>query len=97
MHYVYLLRSQKDPSQTYGYTNDLKSRLNKHNTGGSIHTSKFIPWELENYFAFSDKGKALHFEKYLKSHSGKAFVVFRGQYESAGKNQYEVVDESSIQ
>lgn len=75
MHYVYLLRSQKAPSQTYvGYTNDLKNRLNKHNKGDSIHTSKFIPWKLETYLAFSSKQKAIDFERYLKTGSGKAFA-----------------------
>jgi putative endonuclease len=29
---------------------------------------------LVTYLAFSDKAKALSFEKYLKSHSGKAFA-----------------------
>jgi len=44
MHYVYLLRSIKFPDQTYtGLTDDLKSRLEKHNQGGSPHTAKFKP------------------------------------------------------
>ncbi|MDX2095626.1 MAG: GIY-YIG nuclease family protein, partial [Alphaproteobacteria bacterium] len=32
------------------------------------------PWELVWYCAFPDKYKALEFEKYLKSHSGRAFA-----------------------
>ncbi|VGO17499.1 hypothetical protein PDESU_06095 [Pontiella desulfatans] len=44
MHYVYLIRSIANPGQTYiGLTDDLKSRLNKHNEGGSPHTSKYKP------------------------------------------------------
>ena len=75
MHYVYLLRSIPDPYQTYiGYTEDLKTRLSAHNHGQSPHTSKFKPWEIITYIAFKDKSKALAFEKYLKSHSGKAFA-----------------------
>jgi hypothetical protein len=31
------------------------------------------PWVIETYLAFSDKKQALEFEKYLRSHSGKAF------------------------
>jgi hypothetical protein len=41
--------------------------------GKSAHTAKFKPWKLVWYCAFPDKLKALAFEKYLKSHSGRAF------------------------
>ena len=75
MYYVYLLRSIKHPNQIYiGYTKDLKKRFASHNNGQSPHTSKFKPWELVFYTAFRDREKALSFEKYLKSHSGKAFA-----------------------
>ncbi len=74
MYYVYLLRSQLSPDKTYvGFTKDLKTRFAAHNNGQSPHTSKFKPWELISYTAFHDRQKALSFEKYLKSHSGKAF------------------------
>ncbi|MCF7792028.1 MAG: GIY-YIG nuclease family protein [Victivallales bacterium] len=76
MYYVYILKSNVDNSSTYvGYTSDLKSRLTKHNEGGCPHTSKYKPWKLIWYCAFHNKIKALEFEKYLKSHSGKAFTT----------------------
>ena len=69
-----MLRSMPNPNKTYiGYTEDLKTRLAAHNHGQSPHKSKFKPWEIITYIAFKDKSKALTFEKYLKSHSGKAF------------------------
>ena len=76
MYYVYLLRSIPNPDQTYigGYTEYLKTRLKAHNHGQSPYTSKYKPWNLITYLAFSEKDKALSFEKYLKSHSGKAFA-----------------------
>ena len=75
MYYVYLLRSIPNPDQTYiGYTEDLKTRLQAHNHGQSPHTAKFKPWNLITYLAFDAKDRALLFEKYLKSHSGKAFA-----------------------
>lgn len=75
MHYVYLLRSIPNPDQTYvGHTKDLKTRLGAHHQGQSPHTAKFKPWELITYLAFKNKSTALAFEKYLKSHSGKAFA-----------------------
>jgi putative endonuclease len=38
------------------------------------NTSKYRPWRLRIYFAFSDEARALAFEKYLKSGSGRAFA-----------------------
>ena len=75
MYYVYLLRSINFPEQTYkGYTTDLKTRIKDHNTCQSKHTSKYAPWELVSYHAFSYKRKAQEFEYYLKTGSGKAFA-----------------------
>ena len=74
MFYAYILRSLSSPEQRYiGSTEDLKSRLAKHNAGDVPHTSKFRPWKVEAYFAFETKEKALAFEQYLKSGSGHAF------------------------
>ena len=75
MYYVYLIRSVSEPNQIYiGATSNLKQRLTDHNSAKSAHTSKFIPWELEFYLAFPEKLTAYEFEKYLKSHSGRAFA-----------------------
>jgi len=75
MYYVYVLKCIKDPNRIYvGYTSNLRIRLHKHNEGGSAHTRKYRPWNLEWYCAFPTKIKAIKFETYLKSHSGKAFL-----------------------
>ena len=75
MHYVYLLQSLSDPTQRYvGLTSDLKTRLAKHNKGDVSHTSKFLPWELRTYIAFSTREQAAEFERYLRSGSGRAFA-----------------------
>jgi putative endonuclease len=75
MKYVYLIQSIPSPDQKYiGITSDVKSRLSAHNEGRSPHTSKSKPWKLITYTAFSDDQKALEFEKYLKSGSGRAFA-----------------------
>lgn len=78
MWYVYILRSIASPQHEYtGASEDLKQRFSDHNEGKSTHTAKFAPWELVWYCAFRDKHKALEFEKYLKSHSGRAFAKKR--------------------
>ena len=75
MWHVYIIRSLNSPEQEYiGATADLKQRISDHNAGKSSHTAKFKPWELIWYCGFRDKYKALTFEKYLKSHSGRAFA-----------------------
>jgi putative endonuclease len=38
------------------------------------HTSKYAPWQLIVTIAFTEKNKALKFERYLKSGSGRAFA-----------------------
>ena len=74
MYYVYILKSIPYPNKTYtGYTTNLKQRFIDHNYGKSIHTIKYKPWKLYAYFAFSEKSKAIKFEKYLKSGSGRTF------------------------
>ena len=74
MLYVYILRSINNSDQRYfGITSDLKRRLRDHNEGKCLHTSNFKPWWVETYLAFSDHRKAIAFERYLKSGSGKAF------------------------
>jgi predicted GIY-YIG superfamily endonuclease len=77
-HTVYIIRSIPYPTQTYvGYTRNLEVRLAAHNSGQSPHTRKFQPWIAETVICFSDKYLALQFERYLKSHSGKAFASKR--------------------
>ena len=75
MKYVYLLQSIDYPDETYvGHTDDLRSRFSAHNTGRSPHTNKYKPWRLVSYVAFSDERKAVEFERYLKTASGRAFA-----------------------
>jgi putative endonuclease len=78
MKYVYFLQSIEHPNQTYvGLAEDLRARLKVHNNGGSLHTAKFKPWRLVTYVGFSDEAKAVAFERYMKSSSGRAFAKKR--------------------
>jgi predicted GIY-YIG superfamily endonuclease len=78
MRYVYILKSESSGERFYvGVTADLRDRLKRHNAGEISHTSKFLPWELKTYVAFSDQEKAFAFERYLKSASGRAFAKKR--------------------
>jgi predicted GIY-YIG superfamily endonuclease len=75
MKYVYILQSINFPENYYtGITDNIENRLKKHNSGDVSHTSKYCPWKLKSFIAFSEEIKALEFEKYLKSGSGRAFA-----------------------
>jgi putative endonuclease len=78
MKYVYILQSLADSQHFYtGITDDLEARLLKHNSGAVTHTSKSRPWRIRTYVAFADEDRAITFEKYLKSGSGRAFAKAR--------------------
>lgn len=78
MKYVYILQSLSDTEHFYtGITDDLEARLSAHNSGAVTHTSKYRPWRIKSYVAFTDGERAFAFEKYLKSGSGRAFTKAR--------------------
>ena len=77
MKYVYILENHDSEHFYVGITEDPLARLAKHNAGEVTHTSKYRPWRLKTYVAFSDEQRAFEFEKYLKSASGRAFATKR--------------------
>jgi putative endonuclease len=73
--YVYMLQSELSPERFYvGFTEDLQSRLKIHNAGSVPHTAKLRPWKIKTAIAFTDRERAIAFERYLKSASGRAFA-----------------------
>ena len=74
-HYVYILIDTTTETHRYvGSTQDLSARLAKHNDGEVPHKSKFKPWRIQTAIAFDCKEKAVAFEDYLKSGSGREFA-----------------------
>jgi putative endonuclease len=73
VYYVYILKCN-DKSPYTGFTENLKERFSRHQNGYVPATKARLPVELIFYCAFADKYKALEFEKYLKSGSGRAFM-----------------------
>jgi putative endonuclease len=72
MYYVYILKLNNGNFYS-GFTDDLKRRIKEHSSRRVQTTSKNLPINLVWYGCFSNKEKALEFEKYLKSSSGFAF------------------------
>ena len=69
MHYVYLLKSEKDASLYIGSTSDLKRRFAEHNEGKSRATKPRTPFQLVYYEAYKSRTDALFREKNLKRFS----------------------------
>jgi putative endonuclease len=75
---VYILESQSFPDRFYtGFTQDLRKRLEYHNAGTVPATKPYVPWTIKTYVSFSDEQSARDFERYLKTHSGRAFAKKR--------------------
>jgi len=75
MKYAYLLDSLDHPGKSRaGLIDDPGARLPAHNAGRSPRTARLTPWRLVTYVAFSRESKAVAFERYLKSASGRAFA-----------------------
>jgi predicted GIY-YIG superfamily endonuclease len=72
MHYVYTLLSLKSKTIYIGQTNDLRRRINEHNTGiGGEYTKKHRPFKLVHYEAFVSKKDAIKQEGFYKSGYGR--------------------------
>jgi predicted GIY-YIG superfamily endonuclease len=73
--YVYILQSINNPDSFYtGFIKNLQKRFKDHNSGKNPHTVKYKPWRIKTAFAFIDCDRAVDFERYLKSASGRAFA-----------------------
>ena len=77
-YYVYILESLDFENRFYvGFTENLTNRLKEHNSGKLPNTKRYLPWKIKSAHAFPSKSKALAFETYLKSPSGRAFAKKR--------------------
>jgi putative endonuclease len=81
-YYTYVLKSLKDGRRYIGYTEDLRERLKKHNSGSVRSTRYRIPFEIEYYEIYSTKKEAVARERFFKSKVG-AFrlneIMMRGR------------------
>ena len=76
-YYIYILKSLKDGNLYTGYTNNLKSRLEKHNNGEVSSTKNRRPFELIYFEGCLNQQDATHREKYLKTSWGKRYLKER--------------------
>jgi predicted GIY-YIG superfamily endonuclease len=77
MWYVYILRSIVDKNIYVSLTDNIRRRLNEHNSGKVDSTKGRIPFRLEAYIAVKDQTKAIELERYFKTGSGRALIKKR--------------------
>lgn len=66
MFFVYILKSKKDNNFYIGSTNNLKRRIEEHNSGKSLSTKSRAPFQLIYFEAYISEKDARHREHNLK-------------------------------
>tara|TARA_B110001450_G_scaffold42552_1_gene38746 strand:+ start:888 stop:1145 length:258 start_codon:yes stop_codon:yes gene_type:complete len=77
--YVYMLKSISSTKlRTYvGYTNNVKLRLEKHNTNKGAKSTRGYKWVVIYKKMFKDKSKAMSFEYSLKKNRIKRLSILK--------------------
>ena len=76
MYYTYLLECQQDKSWYIGYTSDLRRRIKNHQNGYGCRTTALKKgWKLIYYEAYLNKQDVIGREKFLKSGSGRKYLL----------------------
>ncbi len=73
-YYVYVLRSIKKEYTYIGYSEDLKTRLDYHNSSKVLSTKPYAPLELIHYEAYRNMKDAKRRERYLKTSGGRTTI-----------------------
>jgi putative endonuclease len=74
MQYVYILQSKKDGLLYVGCTEDVKKRIELHNSGKVASTKSRRPFKVIYYEAFTNKQDAFCREQWLKTGWGKNHI-----------------------
>ncbi|MCK4312787.1 MAG: GIY-YIG nuclease family protein [Candidatus Cloacimonetes bacterium] len=75
--YTYILISEKDNNLYYGFTKNLKLRIEQHNNGEVQSTKYRRPLRLIYFEACLNKKDALKRENYFKTYYGSMFIKKR--------------------
>ncbi len=71
-YYVYILNSINKDFIYTGYTENLRNRLERHNSGGVTSTKYYMPFDLIFFEGYTNMKDAKRREKYLKTDKGKS-------------------------
>lgn len=73
--YIYVLYNKVKNYIYIGYSENLKQRIEEHNSGYSKSTKSYLPLELVHYEAYKNKKDAKRRETYLKTNKGKTTLM----------------------
>ena len=73
-YFVYILQSLTDGTYDVGSTQNVNSRLERHNQGRSQYTKSKRPWQLVHFEEFSNKSDALKRENQIKRRKSTQFI-----------------------
>ena len=76
-YFTYVLKSIKTGNIYIGWTDNLKTRLDKHNSGKVVSTRNFIPYKIVYFEGCLSKKKAVLREKQLKTGFGRKYIINR--------------------
>lgn len=76
MYYFYVLKNISDGSLYFGYTNNLKDRLQQHNSGKVASTKPKGLWRIIYYEAYASQTDAKHREYSIKLR-GNAYLQLK--------------------
>ena len=73
-YYVYILKSEQFCRYYIGTTHDLKLRLERHNSGRTVSTKRYVPWEIKYVEEYEDKRDALRREREIKRRKSRVYI-----------------------
>ena len=83
-YFVYILYSVGHNRYYIGQTQDVESRILRHNDGYERSTSPYVPWVVELVLKKDSRGEAMILEKKLKNLNRERLKQFIDKYRSAG-------------
>jgi putative endonuclease len=75
MYYTYITISETTGKLYIGQTNNIESRLKRHNSNKNITTKNKGPWRLLFYKEYDTRSEAMMYEKKLKSIKNKEYLM----------------------
>lgn len=75
MFYTYILISEKTDKLYIGQTNNLETRVKRHNINKNFSNKNRGTWKLVYYKEFETRSDAMKYEKYLKSLKNKEYIL----------------------
>jgi putative endonuclease len=74
MWFTYILYSKSIDKYYIGYTENLKLRLERHNSGWGKFSSRGIPWEIVYYEEYNSKSEAIKRENEIKKKKSRMYI-----------------------